>query len=86
MVPRSWWAASWVTGWWGKGAAWGSASLLGRWRDEVAAGWVALLLLGLPFLSNDQLGLLLTGGVALGLGLWLMEPPAGLWERQWRTG
>jgi putative inorganic carbon (HCO3(-)) transporter len=79
MVPKSWWAASWVTGWWGKGAAWGSASLLGRWRDEVAAGWVALLLLGLPFLSNDQLGLLLLGGVVLGLGLWFLEPPAGIW-------
>jgi putative inorganic carbon (HCO3(-)) transporter len=79
MVPKSWWAASWVTGWWGKGAAWGAASLLGRWRDEVAAGWVALLLLGLPFLSNDQLGLLLLGGVVLGLGLWFLEPPAGIW-------
>jgi putative inorganic carbon (HCO3(-)) transporter len=40
---------------------------------------VALLLLGLPFLSNDQLGLLLLGGVVLGLGLWLVEPPAGIW-------
>ncbi len=64
----------------------GCASLLGRWRDEVAAGWVALLLLGLPFLSNDQLGLLLTGGVALGLGLWLVEPLRGYGERRWCTG
>ncbi|WP_448380379.1 IctB family putative bicarbonate transporter [Gloeomargarita sp.] len=79
MLPTPWWAASWVTGWWGKGAAWAAASLVGRWRDGVAAAWVAGLLLGLPFLTNDQLGLLLFGGVGLVLGLWFVEPPAGIW-------
>ncbi|WP_247218356.1 IctB family putative bicarbonate transporter [Synechococcus sp. C9] len=79
MVPAHWFPASWVTGWWGKGAPWVPGSLLGRWRDEVAALWVAGLLLGLPFLSNDQLGVLLLGGVGLGWWLWLLEPPAGLW-------
>ncbi|WAS04328.1 IctB family putative bicarbonate transporter [Gloeomargaritales cyanobacterium VI4D9] len=79
MVPTHWFPASWVTGWWGKGAAWVPGSLLGRWRDAVAALWVAGLLLGLPFLSNDQLGVLLLGGVGLGFGLWLLEPPAGIW-------
>jgi hypothetical protein len=87
MVPAHWFPASWVTGWWGKGAAWVPGSLLGRWRDAVAALWVAGLLLGLPFLSNDQLGVLLLGGVGhwgWGCGCW--NRPQGFGGRRWCTG
>lgn len=78
MLPASWFPASWMTRWWGVGASWVPGSVLGRWRDGVTAGWVGFLLLGLPFLTNDQIGVLLLGGVGLWLGLLLLEPPAGL--------
>ncbi len=79
MVSAGWFSASWLTRWWGWGARWLPASFLGRWRDEVAALWVGFLLLGLPFLTNDQLGWLLAGGVVLWLGLLFLEPPTGVW-------
>ncbi len=79
MLPAAWFSAGWTTRWWGKGAPWLPGSRLGRWRDEVAASWVALLLLALPFLTNDQIGLLLLAGVALWLGLLLLDPPPVVW-------
>ncbi|MEN9217010.1 MAG: IctB family putative bicarbonate transporter [Gloeomargarita sp. HHBFW_bins_162] len=79
MFPAPWLTNSWLTRWWGGGAAWLAGSRLGQWRDALTAGWVAVVLLALPFLDNDQLGLLLVGGVAWWLVLLLVEPPAGVW-------
>ncbi|APB34963.1 O-antigen polymerase [Gloeomargarita lithophora Alchichica-D10] len=79
MLPAAWFPASWLTRWWGRGSPWLPGSVLGRWRDEATVLWVAVVLLGLPFLTNDQIGILLLGGVGLWLGLLLLEPPQGLW-------
>ncbi|MCS7031164.1 MAG: IctB family putative bicarbonate transporter [Gloeomargarita sp. SKYG116] len=74
----AWWQTSYLTRWWGQGAAWASRSALaGRW-DAILAGWVALVLVGLPLLSNDQLGVLLLGGVVLWLGSLWWSPPQGM--------
>lgn len=73
-----WWQTSFLTRWWGQGATWADGSLLARRWDHLLAGWVALVLVGLPLLGNAQLGWLLLGGVVLWLGSLWWAPPAGV--------
>ncbi|MCS6781867.1 MAG: IctB family putative bicarbonate transporter [Gloeomargarita sp. SKYBB_i_bin120] len=78
MHPATWWSASSLTRWWGQGADWLQGSRLAPYWEHLLAGWIALVLIGLPFLSNEQLGVLLLGGVMLWLGSLWWSPPQGV--------